>query len=63
MKGAVGVVVAGLGSRLCCSRKCADAVLARPTPDEDKAASDNKENNASMAAARSFHPLTPHALS
>jgi len=30
LRGAVGVVVGGVGSRICCSRRCADAVLSRP---------------------------------
>ena len=47
LKGAVGVVIAGLGSRLCCSRKCADAVLARPTPEDS-----NKENVGGTAIHR-----------
>lgn len=49
LKGAVGVVVAGLGSRLCCSRKCADAVLERPTPEDVD--SSGKETNVAAAAA------------
>lgn len=42
LRGAVGVIAVGMGRALCCSRTCADAVLARPTPEEEGGPSASK---------------------
>ena len=41
LRGAVGVVIAGLGSRMCCGRACAEAAMARPSPEDEGSAGES----------------------
>lgn len=42
LRGAVGVVIAGLGSRMCCGRACAEAAMAKPSCEEEGRAGESE---------------------
>ena len=42
LRGAVGVVIAGLGSRMCCGRACAEAAMAKPSSEEEGRAGESE---------------------